>query len=518
MGGVISSITGSIATSLVCCCCGAAASKCCCACCPGKEHKTSGKKAKIFYLGLQFLAVVFALNMRYWGGKEISISAWTVGCDESDTVVLDGCRGNAAVYRISMMQAIFFFFMMFGSWWSADFHVTQACGKIVMWIGLMVASFFIPNTVFDDSGYAWFSRVVSVLFLLLQLVILIDFAYKWNDGWLDNADEVQRENKTDAMNKWHYGMLGCAAVLFLVWFIGLVLMFKYYNTCSLDKFFTAFTLLLPLLATLIALWQGAAILPASVIAAYSTYLCWGALNANPDAACAAVQNGVSQQSPAVIVAGIIFAAASLVWMSLSTAESAKTLELEFQTEQKNNQQRERLGSRVDGKSAPLNAPGDSDVVSSAPGAVTAQAGDGLEMSGNGSAAGGGISNRDVKLSVEDEDQQERARHERDLAEGGEEYAKEKRQERLDAADAEKYWIFHFVMMLGAVYLAMLLTDWGSSPDPSASTSNSTGVQVQNTSTQGKTSMWVKIISQWLTNLLYIWTLVAPRLCPDREWN
>lgn len=504
MGGIVSSVVSSITTSLVCCCCGAAASKCCCSCCPGSEHKTSGKRAKTFYLFLQFLAVVFALNMRYWGGNEIKISAWTVGCESSDSVVLDGCRGNAAVFRISMMQAIFFFFMMFGSWWSSDFHVTQACGKILLWIALMVASFFIPNSAFDDSGYAWFSRVVSVLFLLLQLIILIDFAYKWNDGWLENADELQHEEKSDGMNRWHYSMLGCAVLMLLIWFIGVVLMFKYYNSCPLDKLFTAFTLILPLLGIITALSQGAAILPTSVIAAYSTYLCWGALNANPDAACAAVQNGVVKQSPAVIVVGIIFAAASLVWISLSTAESAKTLELEFQEDK-----RERFNG-TDGKATPLNS--GASVVTSGPDPVTAKGDDGLEMHDNGRSEGEGINDHDVKVSVADEQRRQQQMEFEEESQGSE-YAAQKRQERLDAADAEKYWIFHFVMMLAAIYLAMLLTDWGSDPDPSGTSADTTV-----SSTEGKTSMWVKVVTQWLTNMMYIWTLVAPRLCPNRDWN
>jgi len=510
MGGIVSSVVGSITTSLVCCCCGAAASKCCCACCPNSDQKTSGKKAKKFYLFLQFLAVLFALTMRYWGGREIKISQWTVGCETGDDVVIDGCRGNAAVFRISMMQAIFFFFMMFGSWWSADFHVTQACGKILLWIGLMVASFFIPNNVFDDSGYAWFSRVVSVLFLLLQLVILIDFAYKWNEGWLENADELQQEQgEPEKMNKWHYSMLGFAVFLFAIWIVGVALLFKYYNTCPLDKFFTAFTLILPLLGTACALGTGAPVLPASVIASYSTYLCWGALNANPDEACAAVQNGVRDQSPAVIVVGIIFAAVSLVWMSLSTAESAKTLELEFQTEQKAQQQRRRLNGSKSSEE-PLYDDKDS-VVTDAPQAERgAEAGD-VEMSGE-AKSGSGIAQRDVTVTVAEQKRMQQQDDEEAEKYGGEEVV----QQRLDDADREKYWIFHFIMMLAAVYLAMLLTDWGSNPDPSVT--NTTSATSDGAPTEGKTSMWVKTISQWLANLLYIWTLCAPRVFPDRDFD
>ncbi len=32
-----------------------------------------------------------------------------------------------------------------------------------------------------------------------------------------------------------------------------------------------------------------------------------------------------------------------------------------------------------------------------------------------------------------------------------------------------------------------------------------------------TTMWLKIVSQWLAFLLMAWTLVAPKLFPDREF-
>jgi len=206
----------------------------------------------------------------------------------------------------------------------------------------------------------------------------------------------------------------------------------------------------------------------------------------------------------VIVVGIIFAAASLVWISLSTAESAKTLELEFQEDK-----RERFNG-TDGKATPLNS--GASVVTSGPDPVTAKGDDGLEMHDNGRSEGEGINDHDVKVSVADEQRRQQQMEFEEESQGSE-YAAQKRQERLDAADAEKYWIFHFVMMLAAIYLAMLLTDWGSDPDPSGTSADTTV-----SSTEGKTSMWVKVVTQWLTNMMYIWTLVAPRLCPNRDWN
>ena len=35
---------------------------------------------------------------------------------------------------------------------------------------------------------------------------------------------------------------------------------------------------------------------------------------------------------------------------------------------------------------------------------------------------------------------------------------------------------------------------------------------------GWTSVWVKVVSQWVTAALYMWTLVAPLVLPDRDFS
>jgi len=70
-----------------------------------------------------------------------------------------------------------------------------------------------------------------------------------------------------------------------------------------------------------------------------------------------------------------------------------------------------------------------------------------------------------------------------------------------------YSRFHAVFALGAMYLAMLMTDWntlfGSDQRLQADT--------------GPAAVWVKASTSWLVCGLYIWTLVAPVVMSDREW-
>lgn len=70
-----------------------------------------------------------------------------------------------------------------------------------------------------------------------------------------------------------------------------------------------------------------------------------------------------------------------------------------------------------------------------------------------------------------------------------------------------YSFFHLIFSLASMYSAMLLTGWTSSVGESGKL-----VDV------GWSSVWVRAVTGWVTAALYVWSLVAPILFPDREFN
>lgn len=68
--------------------------------------------------------------------------------------------------------------------------------------------------------------------------------------------------------------------------------------------------------------------------------------------------------------------------------------------------------------------------------------------------------------------------------------------------------FHVIMCLASCYMAMLFTNWTPSNGDSKDSDSSTS----------RESWWVQAIAQWITYLLYVWTLVAPLLFPDRDFS
>lgn len=95
----------------------------------------------------------------------------------------------------------------------------------------------------------------------------------------------------------------------------------------------------------------------------------------------------------------------------------------------------------------------------------------------------------------------------------------------------QYSWFHIIFVLGAMYVAMLLTDWyeisrifvGALITYTLYLRNFIRAGSSSPSTDGEdiyigrseTAMWMRIVSSWVCMLLYIWSLLAPALMPDR---
>lgn len=82
-----------------------------------------------------------------------------------------------------------------------------------------------------------------------------------------------------------------------------------------------------------------------------------------------------------------------------------------------------------------------------------------------------------------------------------------------AADELSYhgwgWVkWHIYMCIGSMYIAMMITNWGSPQyDDSIITSYK----------PNGFAFWSRLGLEWGTALLYIWTMIAPRLFPTRDF-
>jgi len=62
------------------------------------------------------------------------------------------------------------------------------------------------------------------------------------------------------------------------------------------------------------------------------------------------------------------------------------------------------------------------------------------------------------------------------------------------------------MCIASIYIAVLITNW-----------NSANVITNSLSPSGF-SFWVRVIIAWVTTFIYLWTIIAPKILPSRDFN
>ncbi len=72
--------------------------------------------------------------------------------------------------------------------------------------------------------------------------------------------------------------------------------------------------------------------------------------------------------------------------------------------------------------------------------------------------------------------------------------------------AYSYAMFNFMMFLATLYVMMSITNWYQPNKETAMLSANYG------------SFWVKAVSSWVCVAIYVWTLVAPAIFPDRDFS
>jgi len=82
------------------------------------------------------------------------------------------------------------------------------------------------------------------------------------------------------------------------------------------------------------------------------------------------------------------------------------------------------------------------------------------------------------------------------------------EENVNSKSFGNSWKLNVILALVCCFYAMALTNWGSIDSGADSANPDTG----------KASMWMIIAGEWVVLTLYLWTLVAPRLFPDRDFS
>lgn len=470
--GIVASCAGSFAAS----CC----TNMCCKAISGGEGKPSG--SRVPYMALFFVFVMLCTFVRYWKGLTINLFITSLRACDSEK-----CVGYAAVYRLSFAVCVFFLILAIVCF--ASSHARQVDAqfwliKIILLIGFLIGSWFIPNDFYE--GYSHICRGVGGIFLFLQIVLLLDWVHKLQETWISRD--------------WKKAIVGVS--LFCLISSGVLLgLFVHWFTNSNDgsQQCDAEKTVISLTAIFTTVFVGLSvsplsrhgILPASILCLYCYYLAFSALSDNY-AEGASVCNRLGSASTFSVITGLVITTLSVTYASYNLASNADNITSS-----------EDGGSAEEDHKAHFAAVGG--VGDNAEGSAS-----GAGSSGNGSAKtsvplsppqhygshheGSGVSNQSKSAS----DMEEAFVHVEETQE-------------LTEMDMKRLGKFHLVLACACMYTAMLLTEWGSikaAADELPDSSHSVYAA----------SFWVKIVTQWVTALLYIWTFLAPRCCPGRDFD
>lgn len=305
----------------------------------------------------------------------------------------------------------------------------------IKWLLLAVAvvgCMFISNESAIQYGYV--AAVGSGFFLFFGVVLVLEFAYGWNESWVAKYDE-------SGSQFWAYAILGSSFLIYggciSIW----VLLVQYFggDGCTHTNAFVAVTVVLSVFITLLTLpskIEQGAILPCGVIVLYCTWLCASAVMSipmDPSSECEARHTSLSESSQKGMQAvGVIITIFCVGYATIRAASSGQEL-------------------------SPVKVKPDKALLDS-------EKGDTVEA--------------------------------------------EAEQDETDTTQYN-YSFFQLVYALGAMYIAMVLIDWKIEFQDKNDTFGSMSEWA---------NVWIKMATQWLTYLLYTWTLIAPLVCSGRDFS
>ncbi|XP_030358536.1 serine incorporator 3 isoform X2 [Strigops habroptila] len=314
---------------------------------------------------------------------------------------------------------------------------------------------------------AWFAIGIcgAAAFILIQLVLLVDFAHSWNESWVERMDEGNPKC-------WYAALLSCTSLFYALSLVFIVLFYVFYTKpdgCTENKFFISINMILCIAVSIVSILPKvqehqphSGLLQSSVITLYTMYLTWSAMSNEPDRSCnPSLLNIITQIATPTIgpanttvvpttpappkslqwwdaqsVVGLIIFVLCLLYSSIRTSSNSQVNKLTLS------------GS-------------DSAILEETVG------------TGSGAAEEG-----EVRRVIDNE-------------KDGVQYS---------------YSFFHLMLFLASLYIMMTLTNWYS-PDADFKTMTSKWPAV-----------WMKITSSWVCLVLYLWTLVAPLVLTNRDFS
>ncbi|KIY44116.1 TMS membrane protein/tumor differentially expressed protein [Fistulina hepatica ATCC 64428] len=359
--------------------------------------------------------------------------------------------------------------------------------KVLLWFVFIAISFFIPNGFFMFWGN-YVSMIGATIFLLVGLVLLVDFAHSWSEMCLDKWEQSQ-----DNSGLWQWILIGSTLGMYLFTFVATGLLYAFFagSGCSLNRFFISFNLVLCLIISLLCVHPviqehnpRSGLAQAGMVAAYCTYLTVSAVSnhTHESQVCNPLNQGTAKGArTTAAIFGAVFTFVAIAYSTTRAATQSRTL------------------AGKNRKRGPIHLDDNTDghaelgVVSSQPGRTESPRYQALLAAVEAGAIPASALDEENESDSDDD-----VKETRDDERSGTKY---------------NYSFFHAIFTMACMYVAMLLTDWNvvsKHPIP-GSADDDADVYIG----RSEVAMWMRVVSSWVCMLLYMWSLIAPALMPDR---
>ena len=388
------------------------------------------------------------------------------------------CYGWLAVHRINFALGLFhliFAGLLIGVTSSKQPRAAIQNGywgpKVIAWLAFIVLSFLIPDAFFMFWGN-YVALFCAMLFLILGLILLVDLAHTWAEYCLEQIENTESR-------VWRFVLIGSTLGMYLAALAMTIVQYIFFakDDCTMNQAAITINLIFLLAASAISVHPTvqeynpkAGLAQAAMVAIYCTYLTMSAVSMKPDDTpdkhCNPLVLAQGTRTTSVVIGAIL----TMLTVAYTTTRAAtQTLG---------------LGGSRGGVRLPDDDDDSHDLVTQQPNERREMRAEALRR-----AVEEGSLPADALLSDDEEDG------------GGHTPGDDERN-----STQYNYASFHIIFFLATAWVATLLT-----------MQHETATKEGNFATVGRTlwASWVKIISSWACYGLYIWTLVAPVVLPDR---
>ena len=100
-------------------------------------------------------------------------------------------------------------------------------------------------------AWMYLGLIGGFVFIIIQLILLIDFAHAWNETWVENMEEGNSKC-------WYVMLMGSTFTMFAAALTGIALLFVFFtkasdSNCSTQKFIISFHLILCVIVSVMSI-------------------------------------------------------------------------------------------------------------------------------------------------------------------------------------------------------------------------------------------------------------------------